>query len=141
MRQQDRSRSENSQACSVVLFVRFDRTLASLGEAEINLRNLRRSYLPQVAESLAAAAADVRSLREELSASSLGNRIPAVLRARMKKLEYAAGRMSALHQAARDFHAGLMLVRKRELAEYDASGGVSEIPASLVPPHSLEARG
>jgi hypothetical protein len=141
MRQKDRSRSERGDVRPDVLFVRVDRTLASLGAAEVNLRNLSMSRLPQVAESLAAAAVEVKSLRETLSASSQGTRIPAALRARMKRLEYAAGRVRVLHQAARDFHAGLMLVRKRELAEYDSSGGVSEIPASLVSPHSLEARG
>ena len=141
MRQKDRSRLERGDVFLDVLFVRIDRTLASLGEAEINLRNLSASRLPQVAESLAAAAADVESLRVTLSASSQGDRASTGLRIRMKRLEYATGRVSALHQAARDFHSGLMLVRKRELAEYDALGGVSEIPASLVPPHSLEARG
>jgi hypothetical protein len=141
MRQKDRSGSERGDVRPDVLFVRVDRTLASLEEAEVNLRNLSISRLPQVAESVAAAAVDVKSLRETLSASSQGTRIPAALRARMKRLEYAAGRVSVLHQAARDFHAGLMLVRKRELDEYDSSGGVSEVPASLAPPHSLEARG
>jgi hypothetical protein len=141
MRQNDRSRSESGDECLEVLSVRVEQTLASLGEAEIYLRNLNMGRLPKAAESLAAAAASARSLRETLSASSQGCRIPTLLRAEMKRLEHAARRVSALHQAARSFHAGLLLVRKRELAEYDASGGVSEMPASLIPAHSLEARG
>ena len=141
MRQNDRSRSKRDDLRLEVLVVRIDRTLASLGKAEINLRDLNRSRLPQVVKYLAEAAAYVESLRETVSTSSQGTRIPAVLRTRIERMEQSAGRVSALHQAAKGFHAGLMLVRKRELAEYDALGGVSEITGSLVPPHSLEARG
>ena len=141
MRQEDKSRSERDDLSLEVLVVRTDRTLASLGKAEINLRDLNGNRLPQVVESLAEAAAYAESLREAVSTSSQNLRIPAALRTRVKRLEQSAGRVSALHQAARGFHAGLMLVRKRELAEYDALGGVSEITESLVPPNSLEARG
>jgi hypothetical protein len=141
MRQKDRSRSKRDDLRLEVLVDRIDRTLASLGKAEIELRDLNRSRLPQTVESLAKAAADVESLREKVSISSPGSRIPAVLRTQIKRMEQSAGRVSALHQAARRFHAGLMLVRKRELAEYDALGGVSEVTEALVPSHSLEARG
>jgi hypothetical protein len=141
MRQRGTSTLEHGDGCLEFVVDRIEQALASLAEAETNLRNLRVSCLPQVAESLAAASAGVESLRAVLPAAGDSVRNAAAVRARMKRLEYASGRVNALHQAANDFHAGLMLARQRELAEYDALGGVCGSPGCHVPQHCLEARG
>jgi hypothetical protein len=141
MRQKGTSRSERGDGCLEFVVARIEQALFSLGQAEINLRNLRISRLPQVAESLSAAAADIESLRSALPAAGQGVRNAAVIRARMKRLEYASGRVSILHRAANDFQAGLMLARNQEAAEYDALGGVRGTLASHVPHHCLETRG
>ena len=66
MRQKGTSRSERGDGCLEFVVARIEQALFSLGQAEINLRNLRISRLPQVAESLSAAAADIESLRSAL---------------------------------------------------------------------------
>lgn len=124
-----------------LLSVRIDKALASLGEAEIHLRNLRVSCLPQVAESLAAAVSGLEALRGAVPVSGLGNGITAALWERMMRLQYAVARISALHQAAMTFHAGLAGLRQRETAEYDALGEVRGASESPVSPHCLVARG
>jgi hypothetical protein len=141
MRHKGRSRSESGDGGQEFLVARIDRALASLGKAEINLINLRMSRLPEVAESLAVAAAEVEPLSGALLTASRGIRITALLRAQIQRLEYAAGRVSALHQAAKNFHAGLMLVRQGDMAQYDALGGVCGNPEFQISPHGLEARG
>ena len=136
-----RSRLEPGDECLTVVVARIERALASLGEAEINLRNLRVSLLPRVAESLAAAAADVELLRSALQAAD-HDRVNAVaVRNRMKRLECASGRVSALYRAANSFHAGWMLARKQEVAEYDVLGEFCGTPGCRVPRHCLETRG
>jgi hypothetical protein len=141
MRQKGTSISERGGGCLEFVIARIEQALASFAEAEMNLRNLRVSCLPRVAESLAAAAAEVESLRSALPPAGYRVRNAASVRAGMKRLEYAAGRVSALHQAANDFHAGLMHARQRELAEYDALGGVCGSTGCHVQRHCLEARG
>jgi hypothetical protein len=141
MRQKGRSGSGRADLHLELLAGQFDRTLASLMEVEIHLKNLGTNRLSQVAEALEIVADRIESLRARLQSLGQGSPLPDALRARMKRLENATGRVSALHQSARAFHAGLMLVRKRELAEYDALGALSDDPASLLTPYSLEARG
>jgi hypothetical protein len=141
MREMGRSRPERSDGCLESLDAHVEQALSSLGEAEIHLRNIRMNRLPQVAESLSAAAADVESLRVALPAADLGVRNTAAIRARIKSLEHAATRVSALHEAANNYLAGLMLVRKQEVAEYDAVGAVCGTPGFHVPLHCLETRG
>ena len=141
MRQKGRSRSERGDGYLEYLAARINQALASLGEAELNLRNISLGRLSQVAESLEAAATDVKSLRGAMSTVGEGNRNTPALRESLRRVEYAAGRVSALHQAARDFHAGLMLARQGDTAEYDALGGVCGKTDFHVAPHGLEARG
>lgn len=141
MRQEDRSRSARADVHLEFLVVQIDQTIAALGRAENGLENLTISRLPQLVESLEIAASEVVSLREALLGPRRSARIPAALRTKVRRLEHASGRVSALFQAAKDFHAGLLLVRARELAEYDALGGVSDGSAALVSSHALEARG
>lgn len=125
--------------------VHIDRALASLGEAETNLRNLQSSRLPEMASALAMAASDLDSLRLSLSASDSppqqGKRIGAALRDRMKKLGYASSRVCALYGAARAFHAGLALIRRSEAGAYDARGEICRTNAGCLLPHRLETKG
>jgi hypothetical protein len=141
MRQKGRSRPERGDGCLEFVVARIEQALASLGKAEMNLRNFRMNRLSQVAESLLTAAADVELLRLAVPAAGADVRNAAAVRARVKRLGYAAGRVSALHQAANDFQAGLMLARKQEAAEYDALGGVCGTPGYHILQHHLETRG
>lgn len=141
MRQKGRSRSEGGDGRWEFLVARIDQAIALLGKAEINLRNLRMNRLPQMAESLAAAVASIDLFRGALATADQANRGTPALRARMKRLHYATVRVSALHQTAVNFHAGLMRIRQGEMAEYDAVGAVCSAPEFHAPRHCLEARG
>jgi hypothetical protein len=125
--------------------VQIDRALASLDEAETNLRNLRSSHLAEMASALATAASDLDALRLSLSASDTpprqGKRVSAALRDRMKKLGCASSRVCALYGAARAFHAGLALIRRSEEGAYDARGEICRTTAGCLLPHGLETKG
>jgi len=141
MRQEGRSRPEQGHGPHEFLAARTDQALSSLGVVELNLRELRMSCLPQVRAALAVAAALVESVRAALPTSGQANWVTPELRAQVKRVELAVRRVSTLHQAARDFHLGLLRVRQAEMAGYDASGGVGGIPELQLGTHGLEARG
>lgn len=124
-----------------LLAVRIDKALVALGEAEIRLKNLRLSCLPQVEESLAAAVSGLEALRGAVPVSGLGCGITAGLWERLLRLQYAAARVNVLHQAAMEFHAGLAGIRQKETAEYDALGEVRSAHEPPVSLHCLVARG
>ncbi len=123
------------------LFMRIDRTITALGDAEINLRDLRLDTLPRMVESLAAAVAGTDSLRAALMSAAHGDPIVPALEARLKRLGYAIARVGALHQAAMKFHVGLVRLRHSEMAQYDAVGVVCDTSVLPAAQHSLEARG
>ncbi len=141
MKQKYRSRSEARGPLGGVLAARMDQAIASLGKAEIELRNLRLSHLPEMADALSAAVADVEALRGTLPTPNQGDQLTAALQAQIKRMKYAAARVSALHRAAMDFHARLMRIRLSEVAEYDAVGAVCNASEFHAPQHCLEARG
>ena len=141
MRQKGRSRPEQGHGSQEFLAARIDQALVSLGVVELNLRDLRISRLSQVGDALAEAAAHVESVRAVLPPSGQGNWVTPELRAQMKTVELAVRRVSTLHQAAREFHSGLLRVRQAEMAGYDALGGVGGVPELQLGMHSLEARG
>jgi hypothetical protein len=133
--------AECNDADLKLLSARIDKALALLGEAEMGLRSLRLSGLPQVAESLAATVSALEALREAVPVRGLGNGITAALRERLMRLHSASARVSVLHQAAMEFHAGLVAIRQRETAEYDALGEVRSASAFPPSPNCLVARG
>lgn len=145
MNLKDISRPRAGREAAESVAVQIDRALASLGEAETNLRNLRSGRLPEMASALATAASDLDVLRLSLSASDSlprqGKRISPALRDRMKKLGCASSRVCALYEAARAFHAGLALVRRSEAGAYDARGEVCHTTAGCLLPHGLETKG
>lgn len=132
---------ESGNKCAEALWIRIDRALASLGEAEMNLRQLRASRLPAMAESLASAASELEALRLLLPAGEFDKGIYLALRSRIGELGHVSGRVCALYAAASGFHAGLALVREKEAAGYDALGAVHSLPHACRIPHSLETRG
>ena len=141
MKQKDRSGPDPGWERLRFVAAKIDRTLASLRVAELPLRGMALGRLPRVAESLALAAGNVESLRGELLAAGVAGGISPALRAQCERLEAAALRVCALHRAARDFHLGLIALRRAETAEYDALGGVRGAPESADSQHGLEARG
>lgn len=141
MSQEDVSKSGIGGKTAEPVAVRIDRALVSLGKAEINLRNLHSRSLPEMAGALAMAASDLESLRGAFFPLEPGRRADVTIRTRLKKLEYATGRVCALYGAARRFHEGLALVRKMEAGAYDARGEVRGMTSSRLFPHRLETRG
>lgn len=141
MSRKDISRSVTGCGPAASVAVQIDRVLASLGDAEISLRNLRSSRLPEMAEALALAAFDLQSLRLSLSNLEPDRPIGGALRARMQQLGYASSRVCVLYGAARKFHEGLALIRRTEAGAYDAHGEVRGMPVCSWLSHRLETQG
>jgi hypothetical protein len=125
--------------------VQIDRALASLGNAESNLRELRSSSLDEMVQALALAASDLETLHSSLAAQRSspkeGRRADGALRARVNKLRRASSRVCALYGAARAFHSGLALIRRMEAGAYDARGKVCGRTGGSSLPHRLETKG
>jgi hypothetical protein len=141
MSPKENSKSRAGHGSAESLSVQIDRALASLGEAEMNLTNLRSSRLSEMARTLATAASEIESLHSSMSTAEPDKRTGATLRAPMQKLRYASSRVCALYGAARRFHAGLALVRRMEAGAYDARGEVCGTSAGCLFPHRLETQG
>ena len=136
---------ENGSGRRELLAVRIEKALATLGNVETELRQLRLSRLHGMADSLAAAAADIESLRSFLPAAASNESIHghsnAAIRARLEKLGHLGRRVCALYEAAQQFHAGLARVRAQDSEAYDALGTVRVLCDSQPSLGALETRG
>jgi|GEM_PF-2424304 len=116
---------------------RFDQAIASLAEAEANLRNPRRERLPELVQTMERTAGELRALRSSLVSMQPDGPDRAMLRRRLNEFRHSAGRVNALYCAARKFHEGLVQIHRLETGGYDVRGGAPGCSAL----HCLEARG